>query len=243
MWEINKVDIFEYLQNSIPTDHHRQSRAIDILQEELRDEFLPRRVLDFGCGEGKSIALFEKVLPHSEWAGVDIESSPEVDSRTRQDSRFFTYNGSLLPFRDSSFDLIYSHQVLEHVRHPEIVLAEIKRVLEKGGKFIGQTSQLEPYHSFSLWNFTVYGFKKIVEDAGLKLVKIRPALDGITLIRRAYTGRKKEFERYVQEESPINLEIEHVATNEGKSIRIINYRKLMFCGIFSFCCEHQEDVI
>ena len=38
-----------------------------------------------------------------------------------------------LPFEDSSFDLIYSTNVLEHVQNPELVLKESIRVLKPGG--------------------------------------------------------------------------------------------------------------
>ena len=230
------MEIFEYLKDSIPVDHHRQSRAIDMLREVLSIGFTPIQILDFGCGDGRTLPVFEKLLPGCEWIGVDIESSPEVNSRTKDDARFVSYNGTTLPFSDSSFDLIYSHQVLEHVRHPEIILKEIRRVLRPGGYFVGQTSQFEPYHSFSLWNFTIYGFKRIIEDAGFKLEKIRPAIDGFTLMERTYRGRPKEFDRYAFEESPRNVEIENKAKSENKPIRVINYRKLMYAGVFSFVC-------
>jgi hypothetical protein len=65
----------------------------------------------------------------------------------------------------------------EHVRHPEELLSDIARVLRPGGQSIGSTSQLEPYHSLSLWNYTPYGFRVLVEGAGLKLDKIRPSID------------------------------------------------------------------
>jgi len=130
--------------------------------------------VDFGCGVGTSLDFFSKTLAGTKWTGVDIEESPEVNARTRTDGEFFTYDGVNLPFEDSSFELIYSNQVLEHVRYPEKVLAEISRVLTADGVFIGQTSQLEPYHSFSIYNFTVYGFKTICEDNGLEVDLLRP---------------------------------------------------------------------
>lgn len=233
-------DVFDYLKDSIPVDHCRQSRATDVLREQLDRGFRPASILDFGCGDGRSISFFEQVLPAASWIGVDIEGSPEVTSRRSSDDRFVTYDGVHLPFADRTFDLVYSHQVLEHVRHPDLVLAEVRRVLARDGLFIGQTSQFEPYHSFSLWNFTVYGFKRIVEDAGLELLKLRPAIDGFTLMQRTYRGKPKEFDRFAHEESPTNVEIEQRARADGKPVRVINYRKLMFCGIFSFACARKD---
>lgn len=228
------MNLFDYLSDCLPTDHCRQTRAVEALQAELRAGFKPRQVLDFGCGDGRSLPLFNELIPEAEWHGVDIEVSPEVLSRSSQDPRFVSYDGINLPFPGSAFDLIYSHQVLEHVRHPELVLMEIRRTLRSGGLFIGQTSQFEPYHSYSLWNYTIYGFKTIIEDAGLILLKLRPAIDGFTLMERVYQGRPKEFDRFSHEESPRNVEIEQKAREESKSIRVINFRKLMFAGSFTF---------
>lgn len=225
-------DVYDYLKESLPGDHSRQVTAEAVLQARVAKGFAPTKVLDFGCGDGRSIDLFRRVLPQADWTGVDIEASPEVASRRRQDGRFVTYDGYELPFPDRSFPLVYSHQVLEHVRKPELALREIARVLEPDGLFIGQTSQFEPYHSYSLWNFTVYGFKRIVEDAGLQLAELRPGIDGFTLMRRTYEGRPPEMSKYFSQESPINEEIERSA--EGKRTAIRNYRKLLFCGQFIF---------
>lgn len=41
---------------------------------------------------------------------------------------------------------------------PESLLADVTRVLRPGGAFVGSVSCLEPYHSFSYWNFTPYGW-------------------------------------------------------------------------------------
>jgi ubiquinone/menaquinone biosynthesis C-methylase UbiE len=38
-----------------------------------------------------------------------------------------TFDGVNLPFGDDDFDLVYCKQVLEHVRHPEPLLAEVGR--------------------------------------------------------------------------------------------------------------------
>lgn len=230
------MNLFDYLHDSLPRDHARQTRLAQMLQAHIDGGLSVDDILDFGCGEGKSLKLFEQLLPSAKWTGVDIEESPEVNQRKFSDERFVSYNGTELPFADNSFDFVYSHQVLEHVRHPEVVLKEIRRVLKAGGIFMGQTSQFEPYHSYSLWNFTIYGFKRIVEDAGFRLSELRPAVDGFTLMERTYRGRPPEFNKYAFEESPRNKEIEEKAVADGKSVSVVNYRKLMFAGQFSFSC-------
>ncbi len=229
--------MYNELKNVLPTDHARQVNSKDILNAYISNGLNPKRILDFGCGDGRSFDFFRRVLPSSSWCGVDIEISPEVKSRTRDDATFVTYDGRMLPFNENEFDLVYSNQVLEHVRNPDMAMEQVCKVLSPEGLFIGQTSQFEPYHSFSLWNFTLYGFKTIVEDAGMKLLELRPSIDGFTLMERSFKGRPKEYSKYFSEESPLNHEIEELATRQNKTIRIINHRKLQSCGQFCFVIQ------
>jgi len=234
------ISIFDYLKETLPTDHARQTRAIDIAGE-LVAGIKPDVIVDLGCGTGVTYDFFREHAPGARWIGVDIEESPEVNQRVRRDVEFRTYDGVNLPFADASLDFIFSNQVFEHVRYPEKLLADISRVLRRGGTFVGQTSQLEPYHSYSLWNFTVYGFKRICEDAGLKVKQFRPGIDGHTLVERAFKGRSKEYSQWFNTESPKNKEIESLAMAEGRRINIINFRKLMNCGQFCFICIKPDD--
>ena len=188
--------LYALLRDVLPDDHARQSRARDEVRAQAARGFAPSEVLDLGCGKGDSIDFFRSALPGARWVGADIELSPEVLARERRDGEFVTFDGMNLPFDAGSFGLVYSHQVFEHVRHPESLLAEVRRVLRAEGLLIGQTSQLEPYHSFSLWNYTPYGFRCLLEAAGLRLVLLRPGIDGLTLIERALLGKPKEWSKW-----------------------------------------------
>jgi SAM-dependent methyltransferase len=220
----------------LPTDSARQTTAMDyarMLAPGLPDGAV---VLDVGCGTGISLDLFTSLAPRSHWVGVDIEGSPEVLSRTRPDGDFRTFDGIDIPLRDASVDLVYSRQVFEHVRQPEPLLADIRRVLRPGGAFIGSTSHLEPYHSHSLWNYTPVGFKRLVIDAGMRVRELRPGIDGISLIKRAYE-RRDEMNHWFTNESPLNQEIDEWAREGRHSVAVTAYRKLSFCGQFAFWVE------
>lgn len=230
------INIYDYLKESIPSDTSAQSSGVAVVKRLVAEGHKAKKVLDLGCGIGKSVDLFSEVLPKAEWVGVDIEESPEVCARSREDAKFITYNGVDLPFPDKQFGMIYSHQVFEHVRHPEALLAEVRRVLTDDGVFVGQTSHLEPYHSYSIFNFTPYGWKVICESAGLELIELRPSIDGISLTKRSYLGRPSEFNRWFTSESPLNREIEEKGEAEGLSHRLRNFRKLQYCGQFAFVC-------
>lgn len=207
------------LQRAIPTDHARQVEA-DYYLARIPPTEAPLRFLDLGAGDGRSFDAVRAHHPSVEWVGLDIADSPEVRARTRTDCRFVTYDGVQIPFEDERFDVVFSRQVFEHVRHPEPLMREIRRVLKPGGRFIGSVSQLEPFHSNSYWNFTCFGIATIAVDAGLALVEMRPGIDGVTLtlrnfVLRGLRARSKSFRTYFERESPMNLLIGHLLAKGG----------------------------
>ncbi|WP_128431466.1 class I SAM-dependent methyltransferase [Streptomyces cyaneus] len=227
--------LWDLMRDCIPDDHARQVTSRYYVDEVMGSPGAPGLVVDLGCGRGTSAALFRKHAPQVRWVGVDIRDSPEAGQRTPGGDPVVHYDGVHLPLGSDSLPLIYSHQVFEHVARPRELLAEIARVLEPGGLFIGSTSQFEPYHSFSLWNYTPYGFRVLVEEAGLALEEIRPSLDGVALIMRSYLGRPPEYSRYWNEQSPLNTEIDQWAAENGRRrTALVNLRKLTYCGQFAF---------
>lgn len=229
--------IFNILKDCIPSDYCAQVHSRSVLEMWMRRRRFSR-ALDLGYGDGRSVDVFRKAQPEIDWTGIDIESSPEVNSRKRQDAKFVTFDGIHIPFDSGHFEIIYSHQVFEHVRHPESLLRDVARVLSDDGLFIGSTSQFEPYHSFSFWNYTIYGFYTLLRECGFQVLELRPGIDGITLIERARRGRPPEYSKYFFEESPINSEIEKEIRGKRPN-NIVNFRKLMYCGQFIFVAKRR----
>jgi SAM-dependent methyltransferase len=124
-------DLLAVLGDAVPRERVAQA---------LADDYIPRlaagSVIDLGCGAGDSVVQFRNVNPSVRWVGVDIERSPEVASRRRTDAEFVTFDGVRLPFGEGSFDAVYCKQVLEHVREPGPLLAEVARVLRPGGRWV-----------------------------------------------------------------------------------------------------------
>src|SRR5882762_3131454 len=84
------------------------------------------RVLDFGCGAGNMVE--EYCAAGYDAFGCDIRIANETERLRRigEETRS-------LPFGDSSFDFVFSDQVLEHVQDHASAFAEIKRVMKPGG--------------------------------------------------------------------------------------------------------------
>jgi SAM-dependent methyltransferase len=90
-------------------------------------------VLDYGVGEGKYLNLVRGAKPGARLVGVDIRKPHgSVDFEFRQ-----VASGCALPFADGTFDLVVSCDVLEHVESITHSLDEIRRVLRRGGSFLG----------------------------------------------------------------------------------------------------------
>ncbi|TAJ59731.1 class I SAM-dependent methyltransferase [Brevundimonas sp.] len=93
------------------------------------------RVLDFGAGRGLHEIDLRTGRNTVEGCDVDdaVLSNPLLHRAT------MVRLGAQLPYTDASFDLIVCRYVLEHVEHPEIVAAELRRVLAPGGTILAIT--------------------------------------------------------------------------------------------------------
>lgn len=142
----------------------------------------PLSLLDFGCGSGKHRRRVEEC--GYTYTGVDLVDTTGFNS-TRTDDAIITYEGEALPFKDASFDVVYSSQVFEHVLDPYASMRECRRVLKPRGAFIGSVSFLEPYHAHQTFSYTPYGFNVVANACGLKMVGVSPGADGLSwLIRK-----------------------------------------------------------
>src|SRR4051794_8948387 len=159
-----------------------------VLAEDLVPALLAGRsgasVVDLGCGRGDSVDVFRAADPAVRWIGLELPDSEPFAQRTRTDAEFLVFDGLHLPFEDHSVDVVFCKQVLEHVERPHELVPEVGRVLRSGGRFAGSTSNLEPYHGYSVANFTPYGLKRLLEHSGFVLELLLPGIDGPTLIAR-----------------------------------------------------------
>jgi len=190
-------------ENSTARDSHYLRKLPEILPPARTD---PVTLLDLGAGHGRSKGLAERVLgkDHVIWRGVDIDDSSEHLSRPEGAPPVDVYDGVNLPYDDASFDVIWCKQVLEHVRYPDAVIAEVARVLKPGGLFIGSVSQLEPYHSRSIFNWTHYGIRTVFGDHGLEVREMTPGVDGLLLMMRAVFGYHTGLNKLVNVMTPLN---------------------------------------
>jgi SAM-dependent methyltransferase len=93
-----------------------------------------RDVLDLGCRSG---AVTEHFLDGNRVTGVDVDASALERAAERGIVPVRANAEERLPFDEGSFDAVVAGELLEHVRDPAEVVAEVRRVLRPGGTFVG----------------------------------------------------------------------------------------------------------
>ncbi len=129
---------------------HQDERAAE-LEEKIVRFVAPsgdERALDSGCGAG---ALAFALAPHvREVVGADIVPELLEQGRLRAERfpnvSFVETDATKLPFELASFDLVGTMRTLHHVARPELVVAELTRVVVQGGRVlvIDQIAPVDP---------------------------------------------------------------------------------------------------
>ncbi len=93
------------------------------------------KILDLGGRDGTLTRYFSdnnKVMI----GDIDDQALTYAKKEYGVETKIINLNESL-PFPNNSFDVVVMAEVLEHLPYPKITLGEIKRILIKNGKFIG----------------------------------------------------------------------------------------------------------
>jgi SAM-dependent methyltransferase len=109
-----------------------QERRLEMIRSAAGDR-LRGRVFEDGCGVGMYLSRLAKDARQA--VGLEIEHERAQDAR-KLASQVVCGRGEELPFPDHTFDLILSHEVLEHVQDDRLAAREIVRTLRPGGRLV-----------------------------------------------------------------------------------------------------------
>ncbi|MGH3732126.1 MAG: methyltransferase domain-containing protein [Acidimicrobiales bacterium] len=95
-------------------------------------------VLDIGCGPGNITAGLARKVDQGSVIGVDISDAVIELAAAEQFGKaanlsFQVGDAYQLDFPDARFDVVYAHQVLQHLARPVVALQEFRRILKPGG--------------------------------------------------------------------------------------------------------------
>ena len=90
-------------------------------------------ILEDGCGVGAYLARLAAAAQHA--VGLEIEFDRLREARQLGPDGVNGV-GEALPFPTDSFDLVLSHEVIEHVQDDRQAVSEIVRVLKPGGRLV-----------------------------------------------------------------------------------------------------------
>ncbi len=156
------------------SEHLAPLDGLNILKTDLWDEAKNTRILAWSAAHGARAF------------GVDISEPTVVQAR-----RAFHGNAlrcavsdiRALPFRDASFDAIYSMGTIEHFDETERAVQEIARVLKPGGRaIVGVPNRHDPFlrpvlaAALQALGLYAYGFEKSYSRRGLREMLERAGL-------------------------------------------------------------------
>lgn len=110
------------------------------------------KLLDLGCGDGKWTIEIAAHVAAGEAHGVEMVE-PIADQARANGVQVVAGDLSekISAYEDSSFDVIHSNQVIEHIKNTDRFMAEIYRLLKPDGYAVVSTNNLSSWHNiFSL---------------------------------------------------------------------------------------------
>jgi ubiquinone/menaquinone biosynthesis C-methylase UbiE len=133
--------------------HAEEQSRLSLLNELTNASFLsflniPDKSTILELGSGLGILTYRVVQNKPGTMVIGIEISPDQISKAATDFhetpnlRFLEADASALPFKRSSFDVVYCRYLLEHVQDPEMVIREAFRVLKHNGRIFIQENNI-----------------------------------------------------------------------------------------------------
>ncbi len=116
-----------------------------------------KRVLVDGCGIGAYVRAIRQFTPYV--FGIDIDRDYLTQGARAGAPNLAQAACEQLPFPDAVFDVVFSHEVLEHVRDDRAAAQEIARVLRPGGRaVIFVPNRLYPFETHGVYWRGRYAF-------------------------------------------------------------------------------------
>jgi SAM-dependent methyltransferase len=177
--------------------YHGMNQLTDLLLDQDPD-LQCDDILDAGCGTG---GMMERLGRRGRVTGLDLSPVALEYCRKRQLTRLAQASTTALPFRNASFDLVTSFDVLTSLR-PEThagVFREIARVLRPNGHLLVRVAAYDRVRgehdraSRVVYRYRRSGLTRALQRAGYEVERItyaNAALLPVALAKRLWEGRR-----------------------------------------------------
>lgn len=182
---LENADVNAEAKNILGIKITRFIKALDYLKPKSK-------VLDIACGVGIFTGIAKKYRKDLEVIGVDISHRAlKLASAKYPEVVFIQSDISELPYPDAHFDMVCGFDVLEHIKDVDRVLKEVQRVVKPNGYVhfhipcegepftlwwflwkIRLGGDIKKIHAGHIQRFTSKHTKKIVKEAGFKIIGI-----------------------------------------------------------------------
>ncbi|MCH2624984.1 MAG: methyltransferase domain-containing protein [Acidimicrobiales bacterium] len=134
-----KRDVYTHGHQPAVVDQHARrtaERCAAFVREIISPDF---QILDVGCGPASITVGLGKWVPEGTVTGIDIGGDIVEVARSAVEasglSNVTVEHASVyeLPYKADSFDIVYAHQVMQHLTDPVSALKEMARVARVGG--------------------------------------------------------------------------------------------------------------
>lgn len=185
-WQENAEGDFEKIKQGSPSSFWSSGlqRRLELTQKFV--DFKGNKVLDVGCGTGMFLGKFKEL--GAEVYGIDVDED-KVRIAKEKYVNVMKAPAEDLPYKDKFFDIVWSHEVLEHVDNDRKAIQESIRVLKPGGKLVVFCpNKLWPFetHGIYLGNRYIFGNIPFVPWSPY------PLYDLLTPHVRNYSNKKLE---------------------------------------------------
>jgi len=132
-------------------------RRLDLVRQHV--DLDNKRILELGCGVGAFVRRLREFS--DEVYGFDVDEE-RVRKGAEEVPNLALAVGENLPYASDTFDVVFLHEVLEHVTDDVETLKETRRVLKSGGKAIIFTpNRLYPFETHGMFVGKRYVFGNI----------------------------------------------------------------------------------
>lgn len=185
-----KIHTAERVSNRDASDNYVFQRSI--LAYYKAAELVSGDVLEIGTGMGYGV---EVVAPAAD-KYVTIDKSCAYNIELPANAEFRQMTVPPLDFADESFDYVISFQVIEHIKNDKAFVAEVSRVLHKGGKFIVSTPNAPMSLTRNPWHVREYTAEELKKLLSKEFSQIdMMGVSGNEKIMEYYEANRRGVER------------------------------------------------